>query len=73
MKAADAFPETALGDTLPPPSFLKRHAKSIAAIAALIVFAAVGYAAYRLTEEVTYADVLRGAPGDLRIRELVHG
>lgn len=59
MKAANAFPETALGDTLPPPSLLKRHAKSIAAIAALIVFAAVGYAVYRLTEEVTYADVLR--------------
>ncbi len=59
MKAADAFPETALGDTLPPPSFLKRHAKSIAAIAALIVFAAVGYAVYRLTKEVTYGDVLR--------------
>jgi phosphatidylglycerol lysyltransferase len=59
MKAADAFPETSLGDTLPPPSFLKTHAKSIAAIAALIVFAAVGYAVYRLTEEVTYADVLR--------------
>lgn len=58
MKAADAFPETALGDKLPPPSFLKTHAKSIAAIAALIVFAAVGYAVYRLTEEVTYADVL---------------
>lgn len=58
MKAADAFPETALGDTLPPSSFLKTHAKSIAAIAALIVFAAVGYAVYRLTEEVTYADVL---------------
>ncbi len=59
MKAADAFPETALGDTLPPPSFFNRHAKSIAALAALVVFAAVGYAVYRLTEEVTYADVIR--------------
>jgi phosphatidylglycerol lysyltransferase len=59
MKAADQSPETVLSGTLPPPSFFNRHAKSIAAIAALVVFAAVGYAVYHLTEEVTYADVLR--------------
>ncbi|MDM7980793.1 MAG: bifunctional lysylphosphatidylglycerol flippase/synthetase MprF [Rhizobium sp.] len=59
MKALDALPEPALSDNLPPPSFFNRHAKSIAAVAALLVFAAVGYAVYRLTEEVTYADVIR--------------
>ncbi|MBX9468587.1 MAG: bifunctional lysylphosphatidylglycerol flippase/synthetase MprF [Rhizobium sp.] len=42
------------------PSFFTRHARSLAALAALLVFAAVGFAIYRLTEEVTYADVLRG-------------
>lgn len=59
MKVADEFPEALQGDTLPPPSFFNRHAKSIAAIMAFVVFAAVGYAVYRLTEEVSYADVLR--------------
>ncbi|MFY8098802.1 MAG: lysylphosphatidylglycerol synthase domain-containing protein, partial [Allorhizobium sp.] len=53
------MPRDSPSGTLPPPSFFNRHAKSIAAIAALVVFAAVGYAVYHLTEEVTYADVLR--------------
>jgi len=59
MKAAAEFPEIVQANDLPPPSFFNRHAKSIAAIAALAVFAVVGYAVYRLTEEVSYADVLR--------------
>ena len=41
-------------------SILNRYARPLAAVAALFVFAAVGYAIYRLTEEVTYADVVNG-------------
>lgn len=59
MKAADELPVTPQGEILDPPSFFDRHAKSIAAIAAFLVFSALGYAVYKLTEEVTYADVLQ--------------
>jgi len=59
MQTAVELPANAMGDDLPPPSLINRHARTIAAFAALMVFAAVGYAVYRLTEEVTYADVLR--------------
>lgn len=52
-------------------SILNRHARPLAAIAALFVFAAVGYAIYRLTEEVTYADVVNGlrstSPGSIAL------
>ncbi len=60
MKAAADFPEDTLGEQLPRPSFFNRHARAIAALAALVVFAAVGYAVYRLTEEVSYSDVVHG-------------
>lgn len=60
MKVAAEFPESTPSDDLPPLSPFNRHAKAIAAVAALAVFAAVGYAIYRLTEEISYADVLRG-------------
>ncbi|EHS49357.1 protein regulated by acid pH [Rhizobium sp. PDO1-076] len=45
---------------LPVPSAFSRHAKPIAAVLTLAVFSMVGFAIYRLTEEVTYADVIRG-------------
>jgi phosphatidylglycerol lysyltransferase len=50
---------------------LNRYARPLAAVAALLVFAAVGYAIYRLTEEVTYADVVNGlrstSPGSIAL------
>ncbi|PYB73899.1 bifunctional lysylphosphatidylglycerol flippase/synthetase MprF [Rhizobium wuzhouense] len=52
-------------------SRLNRYARPLAAVAALFVFAAVGYAIYRLTEEVTYADVVNGlrttSPGSIAL------
>lgn len=60
MKSSAELPEASRDVDPADASFLTRHARSLAALAALLVFAAVGYAIYRLTEEVTYADVLRG-------------
>jgi phosphatidylglycerol lysyltransferase len=45
---------------LPLPSPFSRHAKPIAAVLTLAVFSMVAFAIYRLTEEVSYADVVRG-------------
>ena len=60
MNSSAELPEVPQGAIPANASFIIRHAKSLAAIAALIVFAAVGFAIYHLTEEVTYADVVRG-------------
>ncbi len=59
MNSSAELPEVPQGAIPADASFIIRHAKSLAAIAALIVFAAVGFAIYHLTEEVTYADVVR--------------
>jgi phosphatidylglycerol lysyltransferase len=60
MKSSAELPQAPLDLDPADASFFTRHARSIAALAALLIFAAVGYAIYRLTAEVTYAEVLRG-------------
>lgn len=58
--SAELSPASDEAEQAPRISPLNRFARPLAAVAALLVFAAVGYAIYRLTEEVTYADVVNG-------------
>ncbi|MDH4440705.1 MAG: bifunctional lysylphosphatidylglycerol flippase/synthetase MprF [Rhizobium sp.] len=58
--STDFSPAPDEADLTPRVSRLNRYARPLAAVAALFVFAAVGYAIYKLTEEVTYADVVNG-------------
>ncbi|GEO86362.1 MULTISPECIES: bifunctional lysylphosphatidylglycerol flippase/synthetase MprF [Alphaproteobacteria] len=52
-------PDPFTKDLTPRFGFLARYGKPLAAILTVVVFSFVGYAIYRLTEEVSYDDVVR--------------